>query len=161
MDEQDNIFIGAAEPRKVRSILLTIDNATLDRYTEYYFTIHPKAQKKPIPRPYHESINTWMIMKRPAMNNLKQKWKDFIYWFINDQGYENLRIEQCEIVQTIYYPTNRRHDIDNGVPKFLLDGFVNSQMIVDDDCKHITKLTMMCKIDADNPRTELLIDIFE
>lgn len=161
MDEQDNIFIGAAEPRKVSSILLTIDNATLDRYTEYYFTIHPKAQKKPIPRPYHESINTWMIMKRPAMNNLKQKWKDFIYWFINDQGYENLRIEQCEIVQTIYYPTNRRHDIDNGVPKFLLDGFVNSQMIVDDDCKHITKLTMMCKIDADNPRTELLIDIFE
>lgn len=161
MDEQDNIFIGAAEPRKVRSILLTIDNATLDRYTEYYFTIHPKAQKKPIPRPYHESINTWMIMKRPAMNNLKQKWKDFIYWFINDQGYENLRIERCEIVQTIYYPTNRRHDIDNGVPKFLLDGFVNSQMIVDDDCKHITKLTMMCKIDADNPRTELLIDIFE
>ena len=161
MDEQDNIFIGAAEPRKVRSILLTIDNATLGRYTEYYFTIHPKAQKKPIPRPYHESINTWMIMKRPAMNNLKQKWKDFIFWFINDQGYENLRIEQCEIVQTIYYPTNRRHDIDNGVPKFLLDGFVNSQMIVDDDCKHITKLTMMCKIDADNPRTELLIDIFE
>jgi hypothetical protein len=161
MDEQENIFIGEAEPRKVRSILLTIDNATLDRYTEYYFTIHPKAQKKPIPRPYHESINTWMIMKRPAMNNLKQKWKDFIYWFINDQGYENLRIERCEIVQTIYYPTNRRHDIDNGVPKFLLDGFVNSQMIVDDDCKHITKLTMMCKIDADNPRTELLIDIFE
>lgn len=161
MDEQDNIFIGAAEPRKVRSILLTIDNATLDMYTEYYFTIHPKAQKKPIPRPYHESINTWMIMKRPAMNNLKQKWKDFIYWFINDQGYENLRIERCEIVQTIYYPTNRRHDIDNGVPKFLLDGFVNSQMIVDDDCKHITKLTMMCKTDADNPRTELLIDIFE
>lgn len=161
MDEQDNIFIGAAEPRKVRSILLTIDNATLDRYTEYYFTIHPKAQKKPIPRPYHESINTWMIMKRPAMNNLKQKWKDFIYWFINDQGYENLRIERCEIVQTIYYPTNRRHDIDNGVPKFLLDGFVNSQMIVDDDCKHITKLTMMCKVDADNPRTELLINIFE
>ena len=161
MDEQENIFIGAAEPRKVRSILLTIDNATLDRYTEYYFMIHPKAQKKPIPRPYHESINTWMIMKRPAMNNLKQKWKDFIFWFINDQGYENLRIEKCEIVQTIYYPTNRRHDIDNGVPKFLLDGFVNSQMIVDDDCKHITKLTMMCKIDADNPRTELLIDIFE
>lgn len=161
MDEQDNIFIGAAEPRKVRSILLTIDNATLGRYTEYYFTIHPKAQKKPIPRPYHESINTWMIMKRPAMNNLKQKWKDFIFWFINDQGYENLRIEQCEIVQTIYYPTNRRHDIDNGVPKFLLDGFVNSQMIVDDDCKHITKLTMMCKVDADNPRTELLINIFE
>lgn len=93
------------------------------------------------------------------MNGLKQKWKDFIHWFVSDQGYDNLRVEQCEIVQTIYYPTNRRHDIDNSVPKFILDGLVESQMIVDDDCTHITKLTMMCKVDASNPRTELLIDI--
>ena len=100
-------------------------------------------------------------MKRPAMNSLKQKWKDFIYWFIVDQGYENLRIERCEIVQTIYYPTNRRHDIDNSVPKFILDGLVNGQMIVDDDSGHITKLTMTCKIDPDKPRTELLIIITE
>lgn len=145
----------------VKKILLTIDNAVLDRYTEYYFSIHPKAHKVPIKRPYHESINSWMIMKRPAMNNLKQKWKDFILWFIVDQGYENLRIEQCEIVQTIYYPTNRRHDIDNSVPKFILDGLVSGQMVVDDDCSHITKLTMMCTVDPHNPRTELLIIITE
>lgn len=122
--------------------------------------MHQKAKKKPIPRPYHESINVWMIMKRPAMNGLKQKWKDFIKWFVEEQGYTNLRIEKCEISQTIYYPTNRRHDIDNSTPKFLLDGLVESGILVDDDSKHITKLTLSCDVDAKNPRTELLFTIY-
>lgn len=161
MEEPASSLTVAEGAPELKRILLTIDNDVLDRYTEYYFSIHPKAQKVPIKKPYHESINSWMIMKRPAMNSLKQKWKDFIYWFIVDQGYENLRIERCEIVQTIYYPTNRRHDIDNSVPKFILDGLVNGQMIVDDDSGHITKLTMSCKIDPDKPRTELLIIITE
>lgn len=142
-----------------KSILLTIDAATLEKYNEYYFSVHTKAQKKPIAHPYHESINAWMIMKRPMMNALKQRWKDFMSWLVSDCGYEGLRIEQCEIEQTIYYPNNRRHDIDNSVPKFLLDGLVESQMIVDDDSSHITKLVMMCKVDPQNPRTELLIKI--
>lgn len=138
-------------------ILLIIDNGVLDSYAEYYFSIHPKAKNKPIKHPYHESINTWMIMKRHAMNHLKQRWKDFIKWFVNEQGYANLRIEKCEISQTIFYPTNRRHDIDNSVPKFVLDGLVESEMIVDDDSKHITKLTLQCGYDPEHPRTELLI----
>lgn len=140
-------------------ILMTIDNNVLDLYAEYYFTQHPKAKNKPIKHPYHESINTWMIMKRPAMNSLKQKWKDFIKWFVNEQGYANLHIEECEISQTIYYPTNRRHDLDNSVPKFVLDGLVESGMVVDDDSKHITKLVLQCGYDNENPRTELLFNI--
>lgn len=143
------------------TILLTIDNFVLDRYADYYFTIHPRAQKKPIKRPYHESINTWMIMKRPEMNCLKQKWKDFIKWFVVEQGYDNLHIEKCEISQTIYYPTDRRHDLDNTVPKFVLDGLVESGMIVDDDSRHISKLILSCNIDKNRPRTELLFTILE
>jgi hypothetical protein len=138
-----------------KSITLIIDNSVLDLYAEYYFSIHPKAKKRPIKHPYHESINTWMILKRPAMNSLKQKWKDFIKWFVNEQGYANLHIEKCEISQTIYYPTNRRHDIDNSVPKFVLDGLVDSGMIVDDDCQHITRLVLQCGYDNERPRTEL------
>ena len=139
------------------TITLTIDNDVLDMYAKYYFTQHPKAKKKPIKQPYHESINTWMIMKRPMMNALKQRWKDFINWFIEEQGYANLHIEKCEISQVVYYPNNRRHDIDNSVPKFILDGLVESHMIVDDDCKHITKLILQCDIDEGHPRTELII----
>lgn len=93
------------------------------------------------------------------MNSLKQKWKDFIKWFVNEQGYANLHIEKCEISQTIYYPTNRRHDIDNGVPKFVLDGLVDSGMIIDDDCRHVTKLVLQCGYDSEYPRTELKIKI--
>lgn len=141
------------------SILLTIDNDALLRYEEYYFSIHLKAHKKPIPHPYHESINAWMIMKRPMMNALKQKWKDFISWLVTEQGYTNLRIERCEVNQTVYYPNNRRHDTDNSVPKFILDGLVESGMILDDDSKHIVKLTLECKTDIKNPRTELLIKL--
>lgn len=147
------------EQERSSRITITINNSVIDKYTDYYFSVHPMARKKPILHPYHESINTWMVMKRPAMNALKQRWKDFIRWIVTDNGYENLMIEQCEIVQTIYYPTNRRHDIDNTVPKFVLDGLVDSRMIVDDDCTHITKLTMMCGIDPENPRTEFVIDI--
>ena len=143
----------------ISKILLTIDNGVLERYNEHYFSEHTRAKKVPIKHPYHESINFWMILKRAAMNALKQKWKEFIKWFIEEQGYSNLHIEKCEITQTIFYPTERRHDIDNGVPKFILDGLVESGMIVDDDSKHITKLTLSCGVDSKRPRTELLIGI--
>lgn len=142
----------------MQHIKLVIDNHVLKRYEEYYFSIHTKAKKKPIPRPYHESINVWMIMKRPAMNALKQKWKDFIVWFINNQGYSNLRIEKCDLSFSTYYPNNRRHDVDNSCPKFILDGLVESGFIVDDDSKHLSKLILECFVDADYPRTE--IDVY-
>ena len=144
---------------KCKIIKLVIDNNILSKYTKYYFELHPRAHKQPIPYPYHESINAWMIMRRPAMNALKQRWKDFLKWFVEEQGYTNLHIDKCEISQIIYYPNRRRHDIDNSVPKFILDGLVESGMITDDDSKHITKLTLECYTDTKNPRTELHIKI--
>ena len=143
------------------TITLVIDNNVLDRYAETYFEQHPRAHIRPIKQPFHESINQWMILRRPMMNALKQKWKDFICWFVAEKGYSNLRIKRCEIAQKIYYATNRRHDLDNGVPKFILDGLVQSGMIDDDDSKHISKITLECEIDSENPRTVLVITIFE
>ena len=102
-------------------------------------------------------MNQWMIMKRPMMNALKQKWKDFIIYFINKQGYSNLHIEKCEMRFITYYKTNRRHDVDAACPKFILDGFAESGFIVDDDSKHIISLTMECYVDKENPRTEIYI----
>lgn len=95
------------------------------------------------------------------MNALKQKWKDFIKWFVEEQGYTNLHIKKCEISQIVYYPNNRRHDIDNSVPKFILDGLVDSGMIIDDDSEHISKLVLECKKDIKRPRTELHIKILD
>lgn len=141
------------------TITLTIDGSVLEEYNAYYFAEHPRAHKEPIPHPYHESINVWMIMRRPMMNALKQKWKDFICWFVESKGYSNLHIEKCEIYQTVYYPNNRRHDPDNSVPKFILDGLVQSGMLSDDDNKHIEKLTLRCLVDTEYPRTEITLKL--
>lgn len=140
---------------------LVIDKKVIEEYNDYYFSIHTKARKMPIPHPYHESINVWMIMRRPMMNALKQKWKDFIKWYVDNKGYSNLSIEKCEIEQVVYYPNNRRHDIDNTVPKFILDGLVESKMIIDDDHLHITKLTLSCGVDTVDPRTEIKITLID
>lgn len=144
-----------------KTIQLTIDNSVLERYNEYYFSLHPKAHVPPIKQPRHESMNVWMIMKRPMMNALKQRWKTFIEWFVTEQGYANLHIEKCELRQVVYYPTKRRADTDNSAAKFIIDGLVQSKMIVDDDYLHITKLTLECGYDKDNPRTELYIKILD
>ena len=75
-------------------IKLVINNAALEDYEKVYFAKHPRAKKKPIAHPYHESINQWMIMKRPQMNALKQRWKEFIAWFIENSEYKDTHIEQ-------------------------------------------------------------------
>ena len=145
----------------MKKIKMIIDGETLAMYEKYYFRKHSKAKKKPIEHPYHPSINKWMIMNRPMMNALKQKWKDFIIWFVEKQGYSNLHIKKCEMIFTTYYQTNRRHDVDNSVPKFIVDGFTESGMLIDDDSTHLTKLTLQCKVDINNPRTEIEIKVLE
>ena len=142
-------------------IHLTIDEDTLTKYEEYYFSIHKRAKKKPIAHPYHESMNSWMIMTRQAMNNLKQRWKDFTIWFVTEQGYADRKIEKCELCFKLFFPTKRRHDPDNYSQKFFLDGLVESGMIIDDDCNHIKKITTECFTGDDNPRTEITINVLE
>lgn len=145
----------------IERINLVIDRSVIDDYNKYYFEIHKRAVKEPISNPYHESMNQWMIMKRPMMNSLKSRWKDFIVWFVENKGYANLHIHKCELVFDTYYSTNRRHDIDNGCPKFIIDGLCASGLIDDDDSTHIVSLLMRCHVDTSNPRTEIQIIIKE
>lgn len=141
----------------METIKLVFDSDVILEYTNHYFSLHPKAKKPPIKQPYHESINTWMIMRRPAMNALKGKWKNFMVWFVEREGYTNLHIDQCEMTFKTYFQNHRRHDPDNSTPKFLLDGMVESGMIVDDDMEHIKMLSLICGIDTERPRTEITI----
>lgn len=137
---------------------LILDNSVLERYNEYYFSLHPRAWKEPIEHPYHPSINSWFILRRTELNALKQKWKDFIVWWMNDLGYTDKQLNKTKMKFTVYYCNKRRHDVDNIVPKFILDGFAESGFIVDDDEKHITELTLKTDYDKDNPRTEIEIE---
>lgn len=143
----------------MKELNLIFDNNTIEEYNQEYFLGHPRATTKPIKHPYHESINVWMIMKRPMMNALKQRWKQFIAWFIEREGFKDTKIEKCTLAFKVFYPTNRRHDVDNITPKFIIDGLVESGLIEDDDSEHITKLTLECGIDANRPRTEMKINI--
>lgn len=143
----------------METITLVIDREALEAYERVYFERHPRAHKKPIANPYHESMNQWMIMKRPMMNAIKQRWKEFMVFFVRNSEYKDLHIEECSVRFTTYYKSSNRHDIDNGCPKFILDGLCESGLIVDDDSKHITCLTMQCYTDTANPRTEIEIDV--
>lgn len=145
----------------MKSIKIVIDNNTLLEYEKYYFKQHPRANKKPIENPWHPLMNQWMIMKRPMMNALKQKWKEFSKWVIENQGYTNLRIKKCEMKFITYYKTNRRHDVDAACPKFILDGFAESGFIIDDDSKHLISLFLECHVDKDNPRTEIEVVVHD
>lgn len=140
-----------------KKLKLVIDNSVLSKYNEYYFKKHPRAKKVPIENPYHPSTNRWMIMRRPEMNALKQKWKDFIVWMINDLGYKDMKINDCEIEVTTYRKINRAFDLDNTTIKFIQDGFVESGLLVDDNYKILKKLTLIGGVDKNNPRTEIVI----
>lgn len=136
---------------------LVLDKKVLAKYNQHYFLIHPRAKKVPIERPFHPSINEWMILSRMEMNTLKQKWKDFICWWVKYLGYENLKLNNFEIIVTTFFDSKGKTDPDNLVPKFILDGFTESGMIVDDNGKHLKALTLKTDYDKNNPRTEIEI----
>ena len=138
-------------------IEIIIDSEVVSEYTKHYFALHPRAKNPPIASPTHPSINQWMILQRQAMNTLKQKWKDFSVWVIQKNGLSNMRIEHCRIEFSTFYGRNTRHDVDNYVPKFIMDGFVEAGFLVDDDDKHVGAITLMCSYDKNDPRTVIRI----
>ena len=145
----------------MKEFKLILNQEVLDRYNAYYFDKYPRRHKIPIERPLHPSINTWMIMQRPEMNNVKQIWKEFCEWWINDLGYQDYKLDKYEMTFTIYMPTKRRSDPDNMSPKFIMDGFTESGFIIDDDGNHLKALTLKTDYDKDNPRTEIYVKVLD
>jgi len=143
----------------ISEIKLVIDNEVLERYNTYYFKQYPKRKKKPIDSPTHPSINKWMVMLRPQMNQTKQNWKDFMIWFVDVNGYKDKKINKCNMKFITYIKTKIRADTDNTVPKFILDGMVEGGFVQDDNYWHIEELTLRCGYSKDHPRTEIIVDI--
>lgn len=145
----------------MKEIKLVLDNDVLERYNEYYFKNHPRARKKPIEKPRHPSINVWCILPRIQMNDLKQKWKDFGVWWIKDLGLDGMMLDNFEVIQTVYFDSKRRSDIDNFTGKFIHDSWSEARFIVDDDYRHFKSLTMKCDYDKEYPRTEFIVRILD
>lgn len=139
-------------------IILTIDNSVLEKYNSYYFKKYPKRKKKPIEKPIPPSLNHWMVLPRPQMNGEKQKWKEFGEWLVRYHGFENMKINLCNIIITYYFDSKRRHDADNYTPKNLFDSFTSSGLLVDDDFNHVQSLTIKGDYCKEDPKT--IIEIY-
>ena len=95
------------------------------------------------------------------MNALKQRWKEFIVYFIKSLGYENLKINKCEMTFITYMKTRHKADVDAYTPKFILDGFTESGFIIDDNYTILKSITLKIDYDKENPRTEIYVKVIE
>lgn len=148
-----------------KKYLIVIDIPTMEKYKTYYFKKYPRRRVFPFAsrktgsiNPIPPSLNQWMVMQRPQMNHVKQQWKDFVVWLVNDYGMSDLNIETATITFTYYFKDKRRRDADNYTPKNIFDGFTESGLIVDDDFEHIQMLCIKGGYDKHNPRVEILIE---
>lgn len=55
---------------------------------------------------------------------------------------DNRQLDDFDLIVTVFFNTKRRHDVDNQIPKFILDGLTEAGAIVDDDEKHLHSLTL-------------------
>lgn len=69
----------------------------------------------------------------------------------------NPKIKECTMKITFYYKNRIRRDSHNYL-KHLLDALVDAEIIEDDNDNVIKELTIIGKIDKDNPRVEIDIE---
>lgn len=129
----------------------------VEKYKTEYFKKYPNRRKFPIVDGRHPSINKWSIMPRMSCNSLKQNWKEFTVFVVEQHGYSNLNIEKCEVEMIIHIPTKRRCDSDNYTPKFIFDGFTESKLWLDDSFDVVETITTGGIYDKNNPATEFII----
>lgn len=128
---------------------------TLARYKEYYFKKHPNRKSFLIDSPLHPSMNKWVRLQGFKQNALKQAWKEYVMWLVKEHGFNDLMIEKCRCEARFYRPTKRRYDLDNLSLKFLFDGIVESNMLIDDSIEYLNPLMMYGSYDKENPRMEI------
>lgn len=141
----------------METIKIVIDNEKLNKYRKHYFDKYPKRKKFPIEKCIEPSLNSWMILPRFSMNLMKQNWKEFGEWVIDEYGLRDKKIEKCIVIAEYFFDSKRRHDGSNYSLKFLLDAFVSSGFLIDDDFDHIESLTLKGNYSKENSRTEISV----
>ena len=84
------------DKREKEIIEIEFTEDLLNIWTDKYMKKHPRAKKKPLQFSSHPSLNTWIILKRPSMNALKQKWADFTEFVVDYYGLRDLGIKKCK-----------------------------------------------------------------
>ena len=103
---------------------------------------------------HHPSLNKWTRWHWAKKDKVK---KEFIQEItLKCNKYQQPNLDNAKIEVLYYFKNKRRRDKDNYVPKFILDGLVNAEIIKDDNDNNIF-LNWKLLYDEDNPRTEIII----
>lgn len=139
-------------------IKINITEQDVKQFNNKYFAEHPRAKKKRIERPIHPSLNWYLTANNLKVNTVKQSWKEFIIFILENNGLTNQAIDyKCDVVYKVYCPTRNIPDVDNVTPKFIFDGLVAGNFFTDDNPKYIKRLTIEVGYDKENPRTEIIV----
>lgn len=91
---------------------------------------------------------------------MKKEFEEFI-WAYTPSSYRGLRLKNAKVEIWAYFKSDRKGskfywiDADNLCDKPILDGIKGT--IIDDDPKHIFCVACHSRIDAENPRTEIIV----
>lgn len=124
-----------------RQVCLVLDRQALDSYTKEYFRVYPRRRKIPIKEPIVPSLNKYQVLNKDARNELKERWEEFVYHTVEQQGLLNLNFNHCEVIVHVIFGDKRRSDLDNRILKCPMDGLVRAGVIKDDNRFCIPKIT--------------------
>lgn len=144
-------------------LIIEINQGLVDDYNKEYFKKYKNRRKPAIESPHPLSLNKILIMKRPQMNETKQKHKDFIVWVCGKLGIQNMLIDDCEIFLELIFHDKRLRDLDNHIGGYKLwaDGLTERDgcgVIVDDNYQICKKLSSTITYDKGVKKT--LIHIY-
>lgn len=139
--------------------IITIDREVLSDYEDWYFKNYPRRHVVPIEGPIPPSLNKYIAMKRLMQNNVKQKYKEFSIWLASYYKIANLDLRRAKMIYKFYFPNKIKRDMDNLLltPKFINDGFVESNVLHDDNGEILTIEFDNFGYDKYNPRVEITL----
>jgi crossover junction endodeoxyribonuclease RusA len=92
----------------------------------------------------------------------KKRWGEIVYWEVMKQRIRPSQpFSKAVVTLNYYFKSKRRTDPDNNTGKFLLDGLVESGILVDDSFDHIELNIRKGGVDKHNPRVEIMIERLE
>lgn len=154
-------------------IVITYNMEDVLKYGEVYKIQHPKSRihplslkglhnKKHAVHVFAPSLNRWAQMSTMSQASCKKKWKHFAIWLAEEKQVANRQIAKAQVSFVYHQKTNRKFDLDNMTPKFLLDGFTAAGVFVDDNITVIRPLILDGDIgEAEEDFVEIIIDIKE
>jgi Holliday junction resolvase RusA-like endonuclease len=107
------------------------------------------------------SLNVWCRWHNQKANKEKQRWSELVWACALEQiglkGLSKCNFAKAEVTLKYFFPNHNRRDPDNYSGKFILDGLVSSNVLVDDSFENVDLKIVKGGVDKQNPRCEIEI----